>query len=947
MPGGKRTLNSDGKFINSKSEKLSVSAVVKSNAANWLKATKALQAQEKAKSGQYITQSIAATQEFKKVGFSGKSASTLESDVGVNAQHYDNNDVPKMSLVPTQEINTDTYNSGNKSLARQLESKTYGVDGDKNLITPGNETSFIDETSDRYGQSEQNVSDAAAAVAATVAAENARQNDRIENIAKASDDQAYVDNSRRLAAELQKKDKINESAFEREQEIKKRVNKIKKEEKAKKDSAARLKKINDKTTDIATENLINQAESATREKQAVLDLERIKPIDAEKDAATAVFMNNYSDDQVYQPSFDGALNNEILNTSDSDIKETVQKTEDLKESEVKKSIDILNNRAEIERLNNLKALKTLGLSDDNAPYVQDKEKGTYETDNMTVFRPREIELENDALLKTQKIKDELEAEKQQAIADKLAFQDGMMNQLPGKEDIAGNNSYFVDSGQELAQGDIKESMIDQEKGFVDVIAGTTAKDMTTTVRDLAAERAEAERLASKSNDLTSSVTIGELNAQRVDAAQAKREQMEAYNKSLYSQPSVYLDADTEDKSQTSEKYPAFKTLGDGDGSLHGKDPFRFTTLEYPKNITSDVQYGHYILFYVNVQNKTKYNYVGYNDLGNAVTVGDVIETQTYHQKITQDVDTQQGFGEITSSSNTQPETGDYTTRYSYNTGAGADPVAFQKEAYGRVYEGGKANILQSNQVTLMRQRQATQGIASRTDLTSRITDSVAMYLPSEVGNTTATKYQGAELGMLGYLALGGADLLGQLQNRDFAGMGDTAVGMIDAAITEGLKKSAVTAADLFSGASTQGSIDKVFGQTVNPFIEVAFESMGVRSFEYTFNFSPKSRPETDEVKAIIQLFRFHMVPELKGTNHRYLTLPSTFDIHYMYQASPEESKENTFYNKIATCVLEDCSVNYAPSGVKSFDDGAPTQISMTLRFMETEMLTKKKVNDGF
>ena len=45
-------------------------------------------------------------------------------------------------------------------------------------------------------------------------------------------------------------------------------------------------------------------------------------------------------------------------------------------------------------------------------------------------------------------------------------------------------------------------------------------------------------------------------------------------------------------------------------------------------------------------------------------------------------------------------------------------------------------------------------------------------------------------------------------------MGDTAVGMIDAAITEGLKKTAVTAADLFSGASTQGSIDKVFGQGV-------------------------------------------------------------------------------------------------------------------------------------
>ena len=63
---------------------------------------------------------------------------------GVNDQYYDD-DVPNLSIL-NEKINTDTYQSGNESLARQLESKTYGVDGDKNLITPGNETSFIDHT---------------------------------------------------------------------------------------------------------------------------------------------------------------------------------------------------------------------------------------------------------------------------------------------------------------------------------------------------------------------------------------------------------------------------------------------------------------------------------------------------------------------------------------------------------------------------------------------------------------------------------------------------------------------------------------------------------------------------------------------------------------------------------------------------------------------------------
>ena len=90
-----------------------------------------------------------------------------------------------------------------------------------------------------------------------------------------------------------------------------------------------------------------------------------------------------------------------------------------------------------------------------------------------------------------------------------------------------------------------------------------------------------------------------------------------------------------------------------------------------------------------------------------------------------------------------------------------------------------------------------------------------------------------------------------------------------------------------------------------------------------------------------------MVPELKGTNHRYMTLPSTFDIHYMYQMDSEHARENSFYSKIATCVLTSCDVDYTPEDVKSFASGAPTQITMSLIFMETEMLTKQHVEAGY
>ena len=153
---------------------------------------------------------------------------------------------------------------------------------------------------------------------------------------------------------------------------------------------------------------------------------------------------------------------------------------------------------------------------------------------------------------------------------------------------------------------------------------------------------------------------------------------------------------------------------------------------------------------------------------------------------------------------------------------------------------------------------------------------------------------------------------------------------------------------LGGGEGLVQNFDKIFGQTLNPYIEVAFQSTGMRTFDYTFKFAPKSRAETDEVKAIINLFRFHMLPEMKGTSSRYLTLPSTFDIHYMWQSGRTTAKENSFYNKIATCVLTNVNVDYTPNGeVQSFGDGAPTQIEMGLSFKETEMMTKQHVNEGF
>ena len=36
------------------------------------------------------------------------------------------------------------------------------------------------------------------------------------------------------------------------------------------------------------------------------------------------------------------------------------------------------------------------------------------------------------------------------------------------------------------------------------------------------------------------------------------------------------------------------------------DPYAFSSISYPRDVTYDMQNGHYMLFYINVQNKTRY-----------------------------------------------------------------------------------------------------------------------------------------------------------------------------------------------------------------------------------------------------------------------------------------------------------------------------------------------------
>jgi hypothetical protein len=123
----------------------------------------------------------------------------------------------------------------------------------------------------------------------------------------------------------------------------------------------------------------------------------------------------------------------------------------------------------------------------------------------------------------------------------------------------------------------------------------------------------------------------------------------------------------------------------------------------------------------------------------------------------------------------------------------------------------------------------------------------------------------------------------------------------------------------------------------NPFREVLFESVDYRSFQFKYRFYPKSKTETDRVHDIITMFKIHMHPELTA-GKLFFIYPSEFDIQYYY-----EDKENNYLNKFARCALVDMQVDYGGEQFSTFEDGAPTEIGLSLTFQELEQMTSEGI----
>tara|TARA_Y100001949_G_scaffold53723_1_gene45187 strand:+ start:1767 stop:2891 length:1125 start_codon:yes stop_codon:yes gene_type:complete len=337
-----------------------------------------------------------------------------------------------------------------------------------------------------------------------------------------------------------------------------------------------------------------------------------------------------------------------------------------------------------------------------------------------------------------------------------------------------------------------------------------------------------------------------------------------------------------------------------DPTIQGNFPKK-QILKYPLDLGGTPQLGHYIVFKINTQDAGKLKY----DETSKPTVNTISSENDEQSSSRRRADPFGGQGN--------------TGGYGSTSGGGM--------------VGNKTKQLEQNAQAKKEQRAKFTFTRAPT---SEINTMIALYMPATVEVNYASAYEDQNVGIIGQqvdkLGNEGVDSVMNRQN-----------------MTNLAKEAEIGAKGLVGAKGIQFARE---GKIVTDRMELIFSGVSKREFSYSFKFLPKSLDEAKEIREIINRFKFHMLPELEGdpgTSRRFVT-PDTFNIEYQWVGGG--GKNNTYLNKIATCVLKNMSVKYGGGRYSAHvDDGEgstpPVESEMTLQFQELEIITKTLAKQGF
>jgi len=135
------------------------------------------------------------------------------------------------------------------------------------------------------------------------------------------------------------------------------------------------------------------------------------------------------------------------------------------------------------------------------------------------------------------------------------------------------------------------------------------------------------------------------------------------------------------------------------------------------------------------------------------------------------------------------------------------------------------------------------------------------------------------------------------------------------------------------------------GRTLNPQLEVIYNSPSLREFTMDFRLVPRNATEAAQIQILLRQLKYFSSPQIpKQTGGRYFIPPAQFELEF-YDAN---NNQNQFLFRTKKCVLEDIAIDFTGNGsFATFHDGSPIETRLSLRFKETVFIDREAVDQGY
>ena len=125
----------------------------------------------------------------------------------------------------------------------------------------------------------------------------------------------------------------------------------------------------------------------------------------------------------------------------------------------------------------------------------------------------------------------------------------------------------------------------------------------------------------------------------------------------------------------------------------------------------------------------------------------------------------------------------------------------------------------------------------------------------------------------------------------------------------------------------------------NPYMAVMYSQPEFRSYSFSWKLVARSRAETEAIKDIVYLFKFHAAPGQPPSNPHFFSYPEQFDIDFNHAKH--------LFNP-APSVCKSVEVNYHAEGQPLYHEftateKSPVSIQLNLSFQEVSIVTKETI----